>query len=359
MHPRCLRHFCDTWRAHPRRRHRRCIISRDAALRRTTGPAPRPARLFDRESVLNTSTRRLKHIARRGPFNAGTRLGRWWAVGAGTARDLYRGNVLDWAASLAFYAVLSLFPLLLIGLIVLSFVIDPEGLSERAVGFMGNFLPGGEDAIGRIVEGAVVYRGRVGLISAIAFVFTGRRVLGALVRGLNHVSDVDPQEDDPKREFAVELALFLGLLALALLALASGWLVDTLWEVLWAIPGPDELMFRITTVTVRGIFLFALFVLVFSAVPKGERRWRAVAVGALASTAGFLVAQGAFHLLLDGVWQNLTLAYGQIALAALLMTWAWIVALITLAGGGLASHVKVMLIEEAGAGEASARHGNG
>lgn len=271
-------------------------------------------------------------------------------------RDLYRGNVLDWAASLAFYSVLSIFPLFLVGLILLSFVADPGDISERAVAFMAEFLPGGEEQIQRIVEDAVAYRGRVGIVSAVTFIYTAQRVLGALVRGLNHVSDVDPEEDDARRAFAVELALSFGLLALAVLALASSRLVDAMWEVLWAIPGPDHLMFRAAKAVVRGVLLFALFALVFSAVPRGKRRWRAVAVGALASTGAFLAAQGVFRLVIDGVWQNLSLAYGQIALAALLMTWAWIVALITLVGGGLASHVKVLLIEDADTRESTQRH---
>lgn len=273
-----------------------------------------------------------------------------------TARDLVRANVLDWAASLAFYSVLSVFPLILISLILLSFFTDPENVSERAVQFLGSFLPGGEDQIGAIVEDAVVYRRRVGIFSALTFIYTGRRVLGALVKGLNHVSDVDPQEDDPKRAFAVELALFLGLLALMGLAMATRQMIGTLWEVLWAVPGPDNLMFRVTTTAVRGIFLVSIFGLLFQAVPRGDRPWRAVAVGAVFSAVAFLVTQGAFRMVLDGVWQNMNIAYGQIALAALLMTWAWIVALITLTGAGLASHVKVLLVENSGVAESSARH---
>jgi membrane protein len=307
-------------------------------------------------TLLDALSERLKQLADNGPFDEDTRLGRWWAVAVHTARDLYRGNVLDWAASMAFYSVLSLFPLILIGLILLSFVTEPEGLSERAVDFLGAFLPGGEDQIGAIVDDAVAFRTRVGVLSALTFTYTGRRVLGSLVKGLNHVSDVDPIEDDAKRAALVEISLFAGLLGLAGLAMVSRQLVDALWEVLWAIPGPDELMYRITTTTVRAVFLFGLFVLVFAAVPKGERRWRAVATGALASTVAFLIAQGIFRLMLGDVWQNMSLAYGQLALAALLMTWAWIVALITLAGGGLASHVKVMWLEDAGAGESAERH---
>lgn len=263
---------------------------------------------------------------------------------------------MDWAASLAFYAVLSVFPLLLIAIILLSYLTDPQGVSERAVSFLGEFLPGGEDQIGAIVKDAVAYRGRVGLFSALTFLYTGRRVLGALRRGLNHVSDVDSEEEDAKRALAVELALFVGFVALAGLATASGLLVRALWEVLWALPGPDSSLFFIVKATVRGIFLFAIFALVFATVPRGDRRWRAVAVGALFATVAFLVAQGVFRLVLGGVWQNMNIAYGQIALAALLMTWAWIVALITLAGGGLASHVKVLLLEDAASAESRERH---
>lgn len=307
-------------------------------------------------TILDAIASRLKDLAQNSPFAEDSRLDRWWTVAMQTARDLVKGNVLDWGAALAFYSVLSLFPLILIALILLSFVTEPENVSERAVGFLGEFLPGGEEQIGAIVDDAVAYRGRVGVVSALTFTYTGRRVLGALVRGLNHVSDVDPEEDDPGRRIAVELALFVGLLGLAGLAMASTMLVNALWEVLWAIPGPDQLMFQITKTTVRGIFLFGLFLLVFQAVPKGERRWRAAAVGALAATIAFLVAQGVFRMVLGDVWQNMTLAYGQIALAALLLTWAWIVAVITLAGGGLASHVKVMMIEDAGASRSHALH---
>lgn len=310
----------------------------------------------DRADSLDAIDHHLDELAESHPAAEPSRTGRWRSVAAHTARDLVKGNVMDWAASLAFYAVLSIFPLLLVALILLSYVSDAQGLSDRAVGFMGEFLPGGEDQIGAIVTDAVGHRGSVGILSVLTFLYTARRVLGALVRGLNHVSDVDPEEDDAKRAFVVEVSLFAGFLALAGLAMASGVLVRALWEVLWALPGPDNALFFAVKTLVRGTFLFAIFALVFAAVPRGDRRWRAVAIGALFATVAFLLAQGAFRLVIGGFWQNLNIAYGQIALAALLMTWAWIVALITLAGGGLASHVKVLLLEDVAGPESRERH---
>jgi uncharacterized BrkB/YihY/UPF0761 family membrane protein len=56
------------------------------------------------------------------------------------------------------------------------------------------------------------------------------------------------------------------------------------------------------------------------------------------------------------LWTSFALIYGPLALAALLLTWGWILGLIILFGGSLASHVKVMVIEGRGALEAERRH---
>jgi uncharacterized BrkB/YihY/UPF0761 family membrane protein len=94
------------------------------------------------------------------------------------------------------------------------------------------------------------------------------------------------------------------------------------------------------------LFLMAAFVLVYVYVPQGRRLWRPAITGAATATVLFLVAEGGFTLMIDRIWDTLGLVYGPLALAALLLTWAWYVSLITLIGGGVSSHVKVMIIEK-------------
>ena len=48
--------------------------------------------------------------------------------------------------------------------------------------------------------------------------------------------------------------------------------------------------------------------------------------------------------------------YAPLASAALLLVWAWYVAMITLLGGAAASHAKVMVIEGHSEREAERRH---
>jgi uncharacterized BrkB/YihY/UPF0761 family membrane protein len=81
-----------------------------------------------------------------------------------------------------------------------------------------------------------------------------------------------------------------------------------------------------------------------------------VLTGAVVATVLFLAAQGAYALLIDRIVETFRVIYGPLAFAALLMSWAWYASLITLAGGALASHVKVMILEEADATGACRQH---
>lgn len=264
--------------------------------------------------------------------------------------------MLEWAASLAFYAMLSLFPLLISALVVASYLVDAAWATGQATNLLGQFLPEGEAQIEEIVTDAIAERQRVGLLSFVLVLLTGRRILGGLIKGLNHVSDVTEGDDTIKRKVAIELALIAGLIVLIGIAFSSRRLVEGLWSTMEALPGPDGRAIQAVNGSVRVVLLFTIFVLVYAFVPRGKRLWRAVLTGAALATLLFVFAQIVFSLLVDSIWANLSLIYGPLALAALLLTWSWYVSLVTLIGAGFASHVKVMILERQGAAETSNEH---
>jgi membrane protein len=264
--------------------------------------------------------------------------------------------VLEWSATLAFYALLSLFPMLVALMIAASYFVDPSWATTQAVDLLGEFLPTGEFEIEEIVNAAIESRRRTGIISVMVLLFTGRRILGALTKALNLVSDVDEQDDPIGRRIGVELSMVAGLVGALLLGFASRPLVTFTWEALELIPGPDGRLLDAVQITVRATLLMVVFTLVYAVVPRGERYWRAAAAGALVATGLFLTAQVGFRLVMDVLWSNLTPVYGPLALAALLLSWAWYIALITLVGGSLASHIKVMVFERRPAADAARAH---
>lgn len=268
-----------------------------------------------------------------------------WVVLRQVVRDLRAANAAEWAAALACYSVLSLFPLLLAGVAIASIVGDRGWAEDRLVALLGQALPGGAVDVEGLVAEAVSDRRRVGVLSVVVFLFTGRRVLGALTKALNLVSDVDESSDPAKRRILVELALLLGLAALLVLALAARPLLDLLWATVASGPAPGDTARTVVDEGLRILLTFATFAAVYAVVPQGRRRWQAVVVGAVVATVLFSLARLGFGLALGTFWENLQLVYGPLAVAALLLVWGWYVALITLVGASLASHVKTMVVE--------------
>lgn len=272
-----------------------------------------------------------------------------------TLRDMWAGNAMEWAAALAFYAVLCVFPLVLVGAALAAFVVEPSVVAARLSSLLEGFVPPGVIAVEPIVAAAIASRRRVGLLAILVWLVAGRRILGALVTALDRVSDVDERHESLRRRAAVEVVLLVGIGSLFVAALSARSLLGLLWEAIWG-TGPSSPEAWLAGTIVHALLLVTAFYALYTVVPYGLRHRRAALAGAITATGLFLVVRAGFLAILDRLWESVTLIYGPLALAALLLTWAWVVALIVLFGGSLASHINVMVIEGSSAQEAEQRH---
>ncbi len=262
---------------------------------------------------------------------------------------------MEWAAALAFYGVLSVFPLLLAGAALASYVVSPSVVTARLSTVVEAVLPAGVVDVDPIVSAAIAARGQVGLLVIILWVLAGRRIFGALVTALDRVSDVDARHETVRRRALVELVALAGTGMLFLVALVARSLLGFAWEAVWGSGANSPVAWAVGAV-VHALLLALAFFALFTVVPHGERNPRAAMIGAIAATGLVLIARAIFLAALDRLWASFALIYGPMALAALLLTWGWVLGLIVLFGGSLASHVKVMLIEGRSASEAERRH---
>lgn len=249
---------------------------------------------------------------------------------------------MEWAAAIAFYALLSFLPLLLAATAVAAYLVDPAWAIDWFTTLIGAVLPPDLIDTESIVTMALAHQGKVGIIGIMVWLFGGRRVLGVLITALDLVSDVDVRQETVRRRFLVELALLIGLGALFVLTLMVG---------------PRVVPPGTAVSSVLGVLLLALgFVVLYSVVPLGVRGKRAVLIGAGAATLLFLVARLLFVASVEWVWTSVNLVYGPLAIAVVLLLWGWYGGLVVLFGGSLASHVKVMIDEGRSAEEAGRRH---
>lgn len=272
-----------------------------------------------------------------------------------TLRDVWAGNAMEWAAALAFYAVLCVFPLVLAGAALAAFVVEPSVVAARLSSLLEGFVPPGVIVVEPIITAAIAARRRVGVFAILVWLVAGRRLLGALVTALDRVSDVDERRESLQRRAAVEVVLLVGIGTLFVAALSARALLGLVWETLWGAGSAYPAAWLMGT-AVHALLLLVAFYALYTVVPYGQRHRRAALAGAITATGLFLVVRAGFLAILARLWESVTLIYGPLALAALLLTWAWVVALIMLFGGSLASHINVMLIEGKSAQEAEQRH---
>ena len=272
-----------------------------------------------------------------------------------TVRDAWAADAMEWSAALAFHVVLSLFPLVLAGAAVAALAVDPAIVAVRLGQLVEGVIPAGVVDMDAIVSQAISERRQVGIFAVLLWFVSGRRVLGMLVTALDRVSDVDQRHETLARRAWMEFVLLTGIGLFFLAALAGRWLLGMVWERVWG-NGPSHGLAWAIGAGVHAILLIVAFAALYAVVPRGDRRWRAVLVGAVVAAALFLTARALFLALGGLLWGSFSLIYGPITVAAIFLVWAWVVGMIVLFGASLASHVKVMIVEGHDGQEAERRH---
>ncbi len=238
------------------------------------------------------------------------------------------------AASLSFFTMLSLGPLVLITLQVVGLLLGPEAAAGQLEAYMQQMVgPRGADVLQEII--AEAGRDRSGVLATVVslgiLVFTASYVFAELQDAMNTIWDVKTREG-----FAVwriirnRLVAFAMVLSLAFLLLVS-LIVSTVIAAVSAyfVPEPSRLVQAIDTI-VSLILISGVFAILFKYIPDVRIRWRDVLPGALLTGALFTVGQFLLALYLgQAVAVSLFGAAGS--LVALLL-WVYFSAMIVFFG---------------------------
>jgi len=253
-------------------------------------------------------------------------------------RDFFDDNGPQWAAAVAYYALLSLFPLLLAGVSVAAYVVDADQVIAAVESRLGDFIPNGSDQVASIVHNAIEARGPAGLLSLLTLLWSGTRVFSAITKALNIAFDVD----DPYgffRRFLVEAIMLCTIGGLFLLAAGVNLGLDLLAEY-----GPLSTIWGGGRALISAALLLLTFGLLYRFVPRRRPSWQAAAVGAVVATILFLLARPLFLGYVTR-FGRYNLIYGSFGIVILLILWSWIVSLIVLFGGEITETSQRLLVE--------------
>ena len=230
------------------------------------------------------------------------------------------------AAAVAYYVLLSLFPIVLVVVSIAGAVLTDPGVRQDFVNALVDALPlseAGADSIDSVIRGVGDNAGTVGAISAVGLVWTASGMMAALRGGLDDLMG----GETPRRPFLqgklIDLAMLVaaGLLLVASAGatiadrVAQEQVVDTL-----GLPG---LALAVARVVVPVALAFGVLAILLRWVPSDGPRLRDLWPAALAAAIALWALTLGFAFFVDN-FGNYNVVYGSLAAVILFLVYIYV-----------------------------------
>jgi membrane protein len=247
-------------------------------------------------------------------------------------RSFYNSNDLVYASSIAFYALLSLFPFLLLALSLLGSFTTNSDDRAAILGFVFRYFPRQFDFVTTQIDAFAQRRAALGVTGSVIMIWAALGFFGAITTAVNYAWRVERQFGYWKHK----LVSFLMLVAAGLLMVLGLGLLSTrtLLQAPWfagVASNPALVVFQSLAIEWATTFIFILVVgLLFYFVPNAKVRFRDVWPGAIVT--GLL-----WRLALKGFgWYVRDLSrfsvHGSVAAVVVFLMWVYVSAVILLYG---------------------------
>jgi len=248
--------------------------------------------------------------------------------------ELVNSNDLTHAASIAYYALLSLFPFLLLVISLLGSVTADEGDRQAVLGFVFRYFPTQLDFVTNQLDAFRAARLQLGVGGLLALVWGSLGVFGAVTSAVNEAWGVEKQRSFLKHR----LVSFLMLVAaggVMMIALAIVSLVEV----------AERSRFGAVVSSIRGLYILqslgfqymgTLLVilavgLIFYFIPNAKTRFRDVWVGAILTGALWRFAFDGFSWYL-GRNMQMRMIHGSVAAILGFLLWIYVSSIILMYG---------------------------
>lgn len=250
------------------------------------------------------------------------------------AVGIYSSNDLTFASSIAYYALLSLFPFFLLVLAILGSVAGTDNERTAILDFVLRYFPARFEFVNEQLLAWQQNRVRLGVTGSVLMIWAAMGVFGAVTSAVNHAWGVEKQPSYFKHKLISLLMLTAsGVLLLAGLLLVSAInVVEARWfaVVLDRVPALAEFQSFAIKSASTIIFIFVVG-LVFYFVPNAKVRFKDVWVGAVITGLLWRLALTGFSWYVRDL-SRFSNVHGQIAAVVVFLLWVYVSSVIFLYG---------------------------
>jgi len=243
------------------------------------------------------------------------------------------------AASLAYYAFFSLFPLLLVLIAGGSYFLNSQQIYQNVTQFLNETIPVSTQVIDENLRQVLDIRGPVGVIGLLTLLWSASGVFTNLAYNINLA-----WQDAPRRNFLekrlVGLGMIAGLSGLLILSLTLDWITNLAPFLEDKNASSSTLgLWRFFSNLGSWLTIFLLYLALYRWVPTEKVYWGATFWGALTTAVAWKIATAGFNWYLRSGLGRYQLVYGSLGAIVALLFLIFIVSTITLFGAHLSAAI--------------------
>ena len=253
-----------------------------------------------------------------------------WRVLVGMRRD----DAAHLAAGVAYFALFSLFPLLLGIMAVLGIILNSEQMQQSFVTFVTANLPGMEAYVAANLDETVRFREALGIGAIAGMLWLGSAVFGAVSRAVNRAWGI--RRDRPfyiAKPAQLVMIVIVG--GLFLLSTAATSFVQLFYETVLAAPWRGTVLGlgleQLALYLIPWVSTLTIFLLIYRFLPNCKTYWCYIWPGAIVAAVAFEGVKFMFVWYLDNV-AVYTLIYGSLSSVIALLFWAYLSSMILMLG---------------------------
>lgn len=252
---------------------------------------------------------------------------------------LYNVGGVDLAASLAYFTILSIFPIMAILIMGIAVLGDPETIRSWFVNTMVHYFPASRELLQEALVSLLSNYFAFGLIALFGILFGANGMFRAARRAVNRVFGIDRRSMIKATFFDMAIATMFGILLLlsifltallhAAIDVSQGFAVTA-----WSISNLIAILLGLVSAILPVALTALIFAIIYYHLPNTRVEWRDATFGSLIAIVLFEIGKHVFFWFIAVVSQG-GAVYGPVASFVVLLMWAYIAGIIFLYGAAV------------------------
>jgi len=229
----------------------------------------------------------------------------------------------------AYYAFLSIFPLLLGLIAIFGFFLPSVNLQDALLNYVGDNIPGATNILKENIPAIIELRGVMGALSIVVFLWGASAMFSVISLAINRAWDIHRYARHFFIRKASELGMVFGIRILFLLSMGTSAIISIVRQFV-GLPA-DLLILDVGSWLAAFLLIMAVFLLLYKLIPNTRTYWHDIWPGALLAVILFEIARTLFVLYINN-FANYHLIYGSAASIIVLIVWIYYSAFIMILG---------------------------